>query len=175
MPRLPVESADVLIIDRMGKEISGVGMDPNITGRIGVSGQDAAAGPRIGAMAVCDLTDASQGNAIGVGLADVITRRLYDKIDPAATYANVVTSSFLERGKIPVVAGTDRDAFDIARRSCGALSDGRERILRIRDTLRLEDIYVSTAVLDELAGASTIEILERDVRVFKDDGSLTPF
>ena len=104
MPRLPVDDVDVLVVDRMGKDISGVGIDPNITGRIGVGGERDAAAPRIGAMMVCDLTPQTHGNAIGVGLADVITRRLFAKIDYDATYGNVMTSSFLERGKIPVVA-----------------------------------------------------------------------
>ena len=99
---------------------------------------------------MCDLTDQSHGNAIGVGLADVITRRLYDKIEHDATYANVITSSFLERGKIPIAVDSDRQAFEVALRSCGQTSNGHERIVRILDTLHLEDIYVSPAVLDEL-------------------------
>ena len=102
-------------------------------------------------MMVCDLTDQTHGNAIGVGLADVITRRLFAKIDYEATYGNVITSSFLERGKIPVVAETDRDAFEIALRSCGHLPDGRERIVRILDTLHLEEVYVSPALVEELS------------------------
>src|SRR5688572_14109226 len=143
MPRLPVDAVDVLVVDRMGKDISGVGIDPNITGRIGVGRERDAASPAVTAMMVCDLTPQTRGNAIGVGLADVITRRLFAKIDYEATYGNVVTSSFLERGKIPVVAGTDREAFDIAFRSCGYVAGGRERVVRILDTLHLEDVYVS--------------------------------
>jgi hypothetical protein len=124
MPSLPAPAMDVLIVDRMGKDISGVGIDPNVTGRIGVDGQHDPSAPQIGAMMVCDLTAPSHGNAIGVGLADVITRRLYDKIDLAATYGNVVTSSFLQRGKIPIFAASERQAFDIALRSCGGVSEG---------------------------------------------------
>ena len=107
MPRLPVDAIDVLVVDRMGKDISGVGIDPNITGRIGVNGERDEAAPRVGAMVVCDLTGGTHGNAIGVGLADVITRRLFAQIDYESTYANVMTSSFLERGKIPG-GGRDR-------------------------------------------------------------------
>ncbi len=175
MPRLPVQTVDVLVIDRMGKDISGVGMDPNITGRIGVNGEHDPAAPHVGAMIVCDLTDQSHGNAIGVGLADVITRRLSEKIEHDATYANVVTSGFLERGKIPLAAGSDREAFEVALRSCGHISKGRERIIRILDTLHLEDIYVSPAVLDELRDASGIDVLARDAEMFDAAGSLTPF
>jgi Lactate racemase N-terminal domain len=175
MPRLPVKAIDVLVIDRMGKDINGVGMDPNVTGRIGVNGEHDPTAPSIGAMIVCDLTDRTQGNAIGVGLADVITRRLYDKIEHDATYANVITSSFLERGKIPIAVESDRKAFEVARRSCGQTANGVERIVRIVDTLHLEDVYVSPAVLDELRDTPSIEIVERDVEMFTEAGSLTPF
>ena len=175
MPRLPVDVIDVLVVDRMGKNISGVGIDPNITGRIGVSGQHDAAAPRVGGMMVCDLTDQSHGNAIGVGLADVITERLYAKIDREETYRNVITSSFLERGKIPVVAETDRAAFDIARRTCGYLEDGRERIVRILDTLHLEELYVSAAVLEEISNQERIDVLGSGRDLFDGAGQLTPF
>ena len=174
MARLPVKAIDVLLIDRIGKDISGVGMDPNITGRIGVNGEHDTAAPTVGMMVVCDLTEHSHGNAIGVGLADVITERLAGKIERAATYANVITSGFLERGKIPVAAGTDREAFDVALRSC-ALSNGRPRIIRIQDTLHLEDIYVSAAVLDEVHGTSEVELIERDAEMFDGTGTLTGF
>ena len=174
MGRLPVKAIDVLLVDRMGKDISGVGIDPNITGRIGVSGEHDPAAPAVRAMAVFDLTEASHGNALGVGLADVITRRLAAKIEHAATYANVVTSGFLERGKIPIAAATDRDAFAVALRSC-ALSNGRPRIIRIQDTLHLEDIYVSPAILDEVRGRSDIALVEPDAEMFDATGTLVPF
>ena len=99
MPRLPVDAVDVLVVDRMGKDISGVGIDPNITGRIGVAGQHDGGAPRVGAMMVSDLTDGTHGNAIGVGLADVITRRLFAKIDHDSTYANVDDEQFSRAGE----------------------------------------------------------------------------
>ena len=175
MPHLPVDAVDVLVVDRMGKDISGVGIDPNITGRIGVSGQHDPTAPAIKAMMVCDLTDSSHGNAIGVGLADVITQRLHDKIDRTVTYGNVITSGFLERGKIPVSAATDREAFDLALRSCGHLTDGREKIIRIRDTLHLEDMYVTQAVLDTLRDPQRIDVIEPAAELFDETGRLRPF
>ena len=175
MPRLPIRDVDVLIVDRMGKDISGVGIDPNITGRIGVAGEHDADAPHIGAMMVCDLTEGTHGNAIGVGLADVITRRLFEKIDYGATYGNVITSSFLERGKIPVVAETDRDAFAIALRSCGHVPEGRERIVRILDTLHLDEIYVSAAMLEEVADLPRIEVIGPGLDLFESAGRLTTF
>ena len=150
MPSLPVNDIDVLIIDKMGKDISGVGIDPNIIGRIKITGQKEPEKPVIKAIMVSDLTDASHGNATGVGLADVITRKLYDKIDLSATYVNAVTSSFIERAKIPVIAANDREAFSIALRSCGHLTGGNERIMRIKSTLHLDEIYISESILAEL-------------------------
>jgi len=175
MPSLPVSRIDVLVVDRMGKNISGVGIDPNITGRIGVAGQHDDSAPHVSAMVVCDLTSETHGNAIGVGLADVITRRLFAKIDYTSTYANVITSSFLERGKIPVVAETDREAFTMALRTCGHVQEGRERIVRILDTLHLEDVYVSAPLLGELSARESIETLNTGSELFTDDGDLTPF
>ena len=175
MPRLPVSSIDVLVVDRMGKDISGVGLDPNITGRIGVNGQHDPSGPRVTAMMVCDLTEQSHGNAIGVGLADVITRRLYEKIDLGVTYGNVITSSFLERGKIPVFADTDRGAFELALRSCGGIDAERARIVRIFDTLNLEEVYASQAVVAEVGSNPRIERVGPPSDLFDAEGKLTPF
>jgi len=175
MPHLPVDAVDVLVVDRMGKDISGVGIDPNITGRIGVSGQHDPTAPAIKALMVCDLTDSSHGNAIGVGLADVITQKLHDKIDRTVTYGNVITSGFLERGKIPVSAATDREAFDLALRSCGHLTDGREQIIRIRDTLHLDEMYVSQAVIDALRDPQRIDVIHPAVELFDETGGLRPF
>jgi hypothetical protein len=173
MPRLPVEDVDVLVIDRMGKNISGVGIDPNVTGRFGVSGQPDAAAPRVSSIVVCDLTDESCGNAIGVGLADVITNRLHAKIDWGSTYANVITSSFLERGKMPIVVPTASEAFDVALRSCGSRSHARPRILRIRDTLNLEELYASAAALEEMT--ADLEIIGKESPMFDDHGELAVF
>jgi hypothetical protein len=175
MPALPTDAIDVLIIDRMGKDISGVGIDPNITGRMGVRGQDDPPLPRIKAIAVLDLTAHSHGNAIGVGLADVISRRLFDKINRPETDRNVITSSFLERGKIPMVADTDRDAFEIALRSCGHIPDGARRVVRILDTLHLEELYVSAAIADELESAPSVEVIGPAGELFDASGSCVEF
>jgi hypothetical protein len=172
MPHLPVNAVDVLVVDRMGKDISGVGIDPNITGRIGVNGQCDPAAPVINAVMVCDLTDVSHGNAIGVGLADVITRRLFDKIDFAVTHRNVVASSFLERGKIPVFAETDREGFEMALRSCGRLPDDGARVIRILDTLHLEEMFVSPAVLGMLRDHPQTEAIGPPVELFDERGMM---
>jgi hypothetical protein len=175
MPRLPVDAIDVLVIDRMGKNISGVGIDTNIIGRIGVRGQADPDSPRIKAIMVTDLTDESHGNAVGLGLADVVTRKLYDKIDRRETYRNTITSGFMERGKIPLVADTDREAFDIALRSCGHVPEGQERIVRLLDTLSLQEMYVSKVIAGELEGAPRIEVGRTDTNLFDELGTLSTF
>jgi hypothetical protein len=175
MPSLPVNEADVLIIDQMGKDISGVGIDPNIIGRIRITGQREPDNPRIKAIMISDLSYNSFGNAIGIGLSDVITRKLNDKIDFASTYKNAVTSGFLERAKIPVVADDDRKAFEIALRSCGYIKPGEERIIRIKDTLHLGEIYVSQHILEVMNNRSGIEVIQENIPVFNDKNELNPF
>jgi hypothetical protein len=172
MPSLPIEDIDVLIVDRIGKDISGVGMDPNIIGRTRIRDEAEPDAPRIKAIIACGLTPASHGNALGVGLADVITQPLFDAIDRDTTYENIVTSTFLERGKIPPVAPTAAVAYEWAHRSCGVIEAGTERVLRIRDTLHLSQIHVSAAIAAELksdapAAATTA--------VFDSDGGLKSF
>ena len=157
MPRLPVEDLDILIVDEMGKNISGLGMDPNVIGRLRIRGEPEPPGPRVKVIMVRDLTAESHGNAIGVGLADVITRQLFNKIDFQATYENAVTSTFLDRAKIPVIAESDAQALEIAVRACRLIDPAQPRVIRIRNTLRLDELYVSPAVLAEIKDRDTIE------------------
>jgi hypothetical protein len=175
MPKLPVDQIDVLIVDRMGKNISGAGLDTNIIGRIKIPGETEPASPQIKSIMVGDLTEESHGNALGIGLADVITQRLFDKIDLPSTYENIITSTFLERGKIPLIAENDARAYAYARRGCGAIPAGKERVLRIRDTLHLSELYVSKAILDDLSGRSDIEVMGEPVDVFGDSGEILAF
>ena len=175
MPKLPVERIDVLIIDLIGKNISGVGIDTNIIGRMGIRGEPEPDSPNIAAIIVADVTPESHGNALGIGLADVITRKLFDAIDFQAMYENVYTATFLGRAKVPVVAADAREAFKYALRSCGVLEPGRERIIRIRDTLTLDEMYVSNAVREELEARAGIEVLGQPVNLFDDTGALTAF
>lgn len=173
MPSFPVDNIDVLIVDRLGKDISGTGLDPNIIGRMGIRDLKDLEKPRIKSIIVTDITSASHGNALGVGFADVITEKLYGKIDFSATYENVVTSTFLERGKIPVIAKNARKAFEIVLRTSGPLLAGKERVIRIRDTLNLEYMYVSEAILDEIKG--TVTVYGNFENIFKKNGELKDF
>ena len=151
MPKLPADRIDILIVDTMGKNLSGTGMDTNIIGRIRVKGSPEPELPSIGAIIVDDLSPESHGNALGIGLADITTRNLFDKIDFKAMYANVVTTTFLERGKTPIVAESLAQAFDIALRTAGGRPFDQLRVIRIGNTLHLEEMLVSPALYREMA------------------------
>jgi hypothetical protein len=175
LPRLPVDQVDLLLVDEIGKNISGSGMDTNMIGRIYIPGEPEPAAPRVRSIVVTDLTPESHGNATGIGLADVITRRLFDKIDFAVTNRNVITSSFLERGKIPLVAANAREACAIALRSCGRIPPGQERIVRIRNTLHLSEVFVSPAIAARMQGASQATVDSEAVEMFDDAGEPRAF
>jgi hypothetical protein len=174
-PGLPVKELDVLVVDEMGKNVSGVGLDTTVIGRMRVPGVEEPRSPAIRVIVVTDLTEASHGNALGVGLADIVTRRLQSKIDPAATNENAVTSTFLERAKVPLVAETDRQALEIALR-CSLPAEGVEpRVIRIRNTLRLDELHVSRPVLDEMWAAGPVEELGGFQDPLDASGALIPF
>ncbi len=172
--RIPIDEADLLIVDEMGKNISGSGLDPNVIGRIKVPGQPEPETPRFSMIVVTDLTEASHGNAVGMGLADVVTRRLARKIDYAATYENAVTASFLERGKLPIVADTDEEAVRIALRGAAVVERERARIVRIRNTLQPYRLMVTRPVYDELRQHEDIRMVRDSVPMVR-DGTLCPW
>ncbi|TVQ38140.1 MAG: DUF362 domain-containing protein [Spirochaetaceae bacterium] len=175
MPKLPLESIDVLIIDEMGKDISGVGMDPNIIGRIRIPGQPEPDSPWITRIVCTDLTPASHGNALGVGLADLITQRLYDKIDFSAMNPNLFTSTFLERGKIPPVAAGSAEAVAYALRTCSVPDSRKAGILRVRNTLHIDELWVSENALDAVLQSDSVELLDEAGPLLDGNGELMPF
>ena len=171
LPKLPASNLDVLVSRQMGKNISGVGIDPNITGRMRINGvaDEAGTARRI---VILDLTAESDGNALGMGIADVITKKLYDKVDIEKTYMNTITSSFLERCFIPVVAPTDQRAVMIGLQTCGRVVTAETaRIMVIKNTLELEEILISPALLPELP--SNYKLATSDpVQLFDEAGNL---
>ena len=175
MPNIPVNQLDVLLVDEMGKDISGVGIDTNIIGRVGIKSESDSKNLDITNIVVSDLTEASHGNALGMGLADFITKKLADKIDFKATYENVITSTFLERGKMPIAADTELQALQYALRTCGPIEMENARVIRIKNTLHLSEIYVSPAVLEEIKGKQGITVLEEPKDIFTKDGQFTAF
>jgi hypothetical protein len=157
MPRLMFDQIDVLVVEQIGKEISGDGMDPNITGRYPTP--YASGGPDVAKIAFLDLTAASHGNANGMGAADFITRRFADKIDFEKTYTNALTSTVTGPVRMPMVLDTDRDVILAALKTCNARDLARARVVRIKDTLHLGEIAVSEAMLPEATANAAIAVL----------------
>ncbi|MFN0107384.1 MAG: DUF2088 domain-containing protein [Blastocatellia bacterium] len=172
LPSFPMNEIDVLVVDQIGKNISGSGMDPNIIGRMRVRGQESPPFPDIKSIVITDLTDVSHGNACGIGLADVATRRLADKIDWDVTYMNGITSGFYEHFMLPIVAPNDRQALEWGIR--GSHDPHKpKRLVRITDTLHLDEMYLSDAALEEVK--DKVEIISKPVNLFDQQGSLIPF
>jgi hypothetical protein len=174
MPALPLQDLDILIIDEIGKNVSGLGLDPNIVGRLKIRGEPEPASPRINVIIVRDLTPETHGNACGIGLADIATRRLFARIDLHATYENMLTTGFLERGKLPIIADSDRQALEFASRAAAMPPLLQARIIRIRNTLRLDDLLVSPRVVRQLTDRQDIEVLATNP-MLDGSGVLPPF
>jgi hypothetical protein len=167
-PRLPFSQLDALVVERMGKNITGSGMDLNIIGVWRRNG-----GPRVpdyGRIAVLDLTDETHGNALGMGFADVTTRRLVSKIDFAATYANIMTTGHYTSAKIPLTMENDKAALQAAAKG---FDPAKIRMARIHDTLHLHEIWASPATLGELRDNPGIESIgEPEPLAFDANGNL---
>jgi hypothetical protein len=157
--RLPFDFIHLLIVEEMGKNISGTGMDTKVIGRIMNIVEPPPQHPRILRIYVRDMHNDSYGNAMGVGLADFVSRRLVNKIDPKATYINGLTGLSPESARIPVTLDTDREAVEAALGTIGLVKPEEARIVRIQNTLLLEDLDVSAALLSEVKQRDTLEIL----------------
>ncbi len=181
MPRLPVEEIDLLILDQIGKEISGTGMDTNVIGRgiLGYSAtlsSDDARSPRIFRIFVRDLSPHTNGNGIGIGLADFTTSRLVRELDLRSTYINALTSLGLPTVKIPIHFETDCETIRHAVASLASAHPERLRIMRISDTLNLERMLVSESCIDTLHGDPGVTIVGRPEPMrFNAAGNLLPF
>jgi hypothetical protein len=172
MPRLLFPDLDVLVIDRIGKNISGDGMDPNITGRYPTP--YAQGGPRVNKMVVLDLTPETGGNANGVGTADFTTQRLVDRMDKISTYANGLTSTVVAPTKIPTTLPNDRLAVQAAVKTCNILDPYQVKLVRIRDTLHLGEIRISETLLPEAEQHPDVEVLAQlEPMQFDGEGNFT--
>lgn len=157
MARLPFEFIDVLVIDRIGKDISGDGADPNITGRYPTP--YASGGPTVNKMVVLDLTEASGGNGTGIGIADFTTQRFARKLDLGRTYPNALTSTVPGPVKLPMTLPGDRLALAAAVLTCNAV--GRQpRLVRIADTLHLGSLWISEVMLGEAGEHPHLRLIE---------------
>jgi hypothetical protein len=158
MGRLPFDRLDLLIVDEMGKNISGSGMDTNVIGRVMFVGEPEPASPRITRIVVLGLTAASHGNGIGIGLADFTTQTVVAGLDLAAMQTNVIAAMTPEKGRIPIALPSDREAVAAALTTIGAIKPAEARVVHIRSTLELGTLSVSTALQAEAAIHSGLEI-----------------
>ena len=171
MPGILLPNVDVLVVDRMGKNISGLGMDPHITGCFATG--YASGPPRPGKLAVLDLTDETHGNANGIGVADVTTRRLLERFDPEVTYPNAITATLTQAVRMPLVMDSHKLAIQAAIKTAPGFDKARIRMVRLRDTLHLSEIFISEAMLPDAAANPRVEVLgEPEELPFDGEGNL---
>lgn len=148
MPRLCFDHIDVLVVDQIGKDITGAGMDPNITGRIaGMPQSPYYNGPSITRIVINKLSPGTHGNATGLGSADFITKELFDNIDMEPTYANLIASCVPENAKIPMIFSNEEEALLAAIVTCKGIDKNLARVVKIKDTLHLIDIEISESLI----------------------------
>ncbi len=171
LPRLPVDRLDVLIVDQMGKNVSGAGMDPNVVGFWRRDGGERHPDYRV--LVVLDLTIESHGNAMGLGLADLTTERLLAKVDWPATYLNALAANRFQGVRRPLALADDRRAVEVA---LGTTRDpARARVARILSTAELATFWASEALLPELAGREGLAVAPAPQTLeFGPDGRLMP-
>jgi len=171
MPKIPFKNFDVLIVDQLGKNISGDGMDPNITGRYAVDIKGDLAYQRLVAL---DLTPETEGNALGVGMADITTRKLVSKIDYEKGYMNAFTSKIvLATVKIPMTLASDREAIAAAIQTCVCVEPGQHKVIRIKNTLEISELEISETLLAEVEKKDGLEILGQSFEMnFDSKGNL---
>ncbi|GAA0550991.1 DUF362 domain-containing protein [Halorubrum ejinorense] len=167
MPTLPVDDIDLLVVDEIGKEISGAGMDTNVVGRYRVLNAPDPETPDVDLIYVRGLTEATRGNGNGIGLADLTRRAAVDQLDLKKTYANALTSGSLSKAKLPLVAPDDEFALRTATAALGAYDPETVRIIWIRNTQDLGEYRVSKAVIENLPEAA--EVVDRESIAF-DEG-----
>ena len=171
--RIPFGEVDLLIVDRIGKDISGVGFDTHVIARRMVWGEPEFRGPRIHVIAAREVSEASHGNALGMGLADLVTERLASKIDWNAVKTNVLHTGFLNRAKLPIALANDRELIGAAMFTLGEPEAKRVRVVRIPDTLRLGRMWISEGLLGEARANARISVLGKPAEMaFDRSGTL---
>lgn len=173
MPHLPVKTADVLIAQQFGKDISGSGLDPNITGRAYDLMEDDFSGmfytKRLGLL---NLSKKTKGNALGVGTADFITEKIFREMDYEATIMNVMTSISIRKGGIPIYLPNDQKVIQACYSTIGPVDKDKVRAIIIKDTLNITESLVSASLLEDVQENPLVEILERVKLEFDKDGNL---
>jgi hypothetical protein len=173
LARIPFQELDVLVVDELGKTISGAGMDPNVIGHWRNS--DAPHEPNYKRIVVLSLTHASLGNGLGIGMADFTTKRFAEAFDPAVSYVNLLTASEpggnTREGPMPLALDSDREAMEVALSS--SLAGADPRVCRIKNTACLDEFWVSEALLNEVNAHPKLQVLDGSAPlVFDRDGNL---
>ena len=172
MGRILVPEMDILVIDELGKDVSGAGMDPNVIGR-SASGISRETDPIIGTIVLRDLSKKTAGNSLGMGMADIICKRAVDKIELTSVYTNAITAGLFLGSKLPLVAASDKDAISIALRAIIGSTSSEKRIVHIPNTKALETIWLSTAFLPEIEGRDDMKVIgEARPASFDDSGAM---
>ena len=176
MGRLPFDELDLLIVDWTGKNISGTGMDTNVIGRMMQNFEPEPAKPAILRIFVRDLTEESDGNATGIGLADFTTTRLVNQIDRHSTYMNGITALGPQKSKTPFYYDTDREAIEVALDTIGLTEPEDARVIRIESTLRLTELDISEVLLEDAKLHSRLDVIGKTKSfAFDAEGNLLPF
>lgn len=150
MARIPFKEIDLLVVGEIGKEISGAGMDPNVTGRFTIHDEYDPEAPKVNKIVVLDLTHGTEGNATGLGLADLTTKRVFEKIDYEKTFVNCLTSCWANTGRIPIFLPSDRDTIMMGLRIAGIRDYKKAKIVMIKNTLDLRRFLISETLQQEL-------------------------
>ena len=176
MGKLPFDELDLLIVDWVGKNISGTGMDTNVIGRMMQNFEPEPLKPAILRIFARDLTEESDGNATGIGLADFTTTRLVEQIDRHSTYMNGITALGPQKSKIPFYYDTDQEAIEIALDTIGLTKPENARVIRIESTLRLAELEISESLLKDAQLQTNLEVMgEPQLLKFDATGNLLPF
>lgn len=175
MARIPFDKIDVLIVDEMGKNISGTGMDTNVIGRIMFIGEREPEKPKVTRIVVLGLTEESHGNAIGIGLADYTTQRLVNDMDAGATSINAMAGMSPEKGRIPIPLITDKEAVEAALDTIRPVDAEEARVVHIKNTLEIAELDISEALLEEVEGREDLKLAEElGPLSFDGEGNLGP-
>ncbi len=172
-PKLPFDKLDILIINECGKEISGTGLETKVVGRIMNIYEPELNHPRITRIIVRDLTEKTHGNATGIGIADFITQKAFEKIDLQATGINCITAVTPEKARLPVVCNHDNEAIDFALATSGPVDGRNVRLVWIKNTSCLDELWVSEALLSEVRSKENVEVDGQSVKMgFDGKGNL---
>ena len=170
LPHLVIPETDVLVVDQIGKNFSGSGMDPNVTGTF--LSPYASGGLKSKRVAILDISDESHHSGVGMGMGHATTRRAFEKMDFDLTYPNLITSTLVEAARIPMVMRNDREALQLCVRTCPDADHDNIRIVRIMNSLRVQYIYLSEAFLDEARQNRNLDILTEPCEMdFDEDGN----